>query len=174
MRNLLCCAVTLVMLGWGLSSASLWAQTRPTGTTRPTTTTTTGTTTGSTTGSASRTPAKNPSTTTAVTEKKPGTTTKPAAKPAKKKTGAEPLPYGLGLKVGFMPYNTMSATKKGGGESDYSMRMAYGIGLEGHYRLLARLYLTGELMYWITQISKVDRQSEADARDGLLNTGVGF
>lgn len=174
MMNLIRCTVALVVLGLGFASAPTWAQTRPTGTKRPTTTTTTGTTTGSTTGSASRTPVKKPTTTT-VTEKKPETTAKPATKPAKKKTKAEPLPYGLGLKIGFMPYNSMSATVKGGGENDYNMKMAYGFGLEGHYRLAARFYLTGELMYWFTQISKVGKKSyDAEAKDGLLNTGVGL
>lgn len=161
----------------GLFAAPGWAQSRTTTSGKPTTTTTTTT--------------KKPTTTT--TTKKPTTTTtstakKPVRKPATTKTTAEPaaktpaakkksdiLPYGLGLKIGIMPYNSMKSTVKGGGSKDYNMRMAYGLGVDGQYRLGSRFFVMGEAMYWFTEIKELNGTSyEATSRDGLLDLAVGL
>ncbi len=110
--------------------------------------------------------------------KKP--TTKKKTKKKKKKvvdTEAE-LPYGLGVKVGLMPYAAMSAETKTQGNRDYNMTMSYGLGLDGHYRLANGFYLTAEAMYWWTEIEQVDDNSgktdyNANSGDAMLDLGIG-
>ncbi len=102
---------------------------------------------------------------------------KPVKKPKKKKKKPreEPLPYGLGLKVGVMPYNSMEAYPTDGGRTDYDMRMAYGYGLGGQIRIMQSFYLTGELMYWITEVRKREGATGGPREtDGLLNLGGGL
>lgn len=109
-----------------------------------------------------------------VPKKKP--VKKPVKKPKKKKKPREePLPYGLGLKVGVMPYNSMEAYVSEEGKTDYDMRMAYGYGLGGQIRIMQSFYLTGELMYWVTEVRSKEGASGAPREtDGLLNLGGGL
>ncbi|MBM4353069.1 MAG: hypothetical protein FJ109_04620 [Deltaproteobacteria bacterium] len=116
----------------------------------------------------------------------------PAKKKPKKKTGAkkkakkkaEPKvrPYGLGLKIGVLPYNTMSSLRTdASGRTEYDMAFAWGWGAAGQYRLLRNFYLTGEIMYWYTRVQgrpenypKESEKYEVREDDGLLNMGVGL
>lgn len=110
-----------------------------------------------------------------TTTKKP--TTKKKTKKKKKKEKAETeaeLPYGLGVKVGLMPYAAMSADTKTNGNQDYNMAMSYGIGLDGHYRLASSFYLTAELMYWWTEIQEVEGTDyNAESGDAMMDIGIG-
>lgn len=109
--------------------------------------------------------------------KKP--TKKKKAKKKKKKAETEAeLPYGLGVKVGLMPYAAMSAETKTSGDRDYNMTMSYGLGLDGHYRLASSLYLTAEMMYWWTEIEEIKdgtqkRDYDANSGDAILDLGIG-
>ena len=101
----------------------------------------------------------------------------PPQKPKKKKKKQpEELTYGLGLKIGVMPYNSMTArleTK----DRDYDMSMAYGWGVGGEYRIVQGFYLTGEFMYWYPEIEsvRIDGDSKsARTSDGLINLGGGL
>jgi hypothetical protein len=104
-------------------------------------------------------------------------------KPAKAKA-AEPKVrrYGVGLKFGLLPYNTMSALRTdSSGRTEYDMAFGWGWGGTGQYRLLRNFYLTGEFMYWYTRIqgkpsNYPNKGAEYKIRedDGLLNMGVGL
>ena len=97
----------------------------------------------------------------------------PTPRPVQKENNI--YPYGLGLKVGLMPYNVMTADLKGCGEAEFNMRMGYGFGVEGQYRLANWFYLTAELMYWFLEIEEVGGQSyNARESDGMLNIGAGI
>jgi len=112
---------------------------------------------------------------------------KKTAKKAKKKAKAkkaEPKvrPYGVGLKFGMLPYNTMSALRTDtSGRTEYDMAFAWGWGATGQYRLLKDFYLTGEIMYWYTRVNgkpsnykATDEEYKIREDDGLLNMGVGL
>jgi hypothetical protein len=87
----------------------------------------------------------------------------------------------MGLKVGLMPFNTMSADTSQGSKS-YEMRMAYGIGTQFQYWLMKDLYFLGEVLYWVTEIDGRNVTISGDkpqdynvkASDALLNLGVGL
>ena len=97
----------------------------------------------------------------------------PTRRPVQKENNI--YPYGFGLKVGLMPYNVMTADLRGGGEAEFNMRMGYGFGVEGQYRLANWFYLTAELMYWFLEIEEVAGQSyNARESDGMLNIGAGI
>jgi len=95
----------------------------------------------------------------------------------KKKKAPEELTYGLGLKVGVMPYNTMTARPVEGQDRDYDMSMAVGWGVAGEYRIVQGFYLTGEFMYWYPEIESVTidgKDESARTSDGLFNLGGGL
>lgn len=110
--------------------------------------------------------------------KKPTTKKKKAKKKKKAAETEAELPYGLGVKVGLMPYAAMSAETKTSGNRDYNMTMSYGLGLDGHYRLASSLYLTAELMYWWTEIEEIKDGTQkqdynANSGDAILDLGIG-
>jgi len=95
----------------------------------------------------------------------------------KKEVEKEPT-YGFGAKFGLMPYSAMSATMKDKTNRDYDMTMSYGLGLDGHYRLASRLYLTAELMYWWAEIEEYKGSTgsgdyNANSNDAILDLGIG-
>jgi hypothetical protein len=111
--------------------------------------------------------------------KAPKKKTDPAKKKAKKKKEPkESLTYGLGLKVGVMPYNSMTARPvEGSNEIEYDMKMTYGWGIGAEYRIMPSFYLTGEMMYWYPEIDSVTFKKDsysAKTSDGLLNLGAGL
>ncbi len=91
--------------------------------------------------------------------------------------------YGVGLKFGLLPYNTMSALRTdASGRTEYDMAFGWGWGATGQYRLLRNFYLTGEIMYWYTRVQgkpsnypdKGGEEYKIREDDGLLNMGVGL